>query len=320
MGCLIGALASLAATFFAIGETEAPRTDNLALELVWDAPEGCPDLASERAEIQRRVGDIQRPATSAPIAAEGEIRVDASGGYVLSLRTRVGAITGERVLSGEDCHELADAAALVLALLINPEAAAEPAPPEEPPPARLPPSPQGAAASVQQRSGLGVGVDAVLAAGVLPGLAEGLAARFFYQRGHIVAAVHVVGFLPKEKPAPLLPGASASFYRLESGLELCAATPPSRRWGGALCLGGAAVRLHGRSAGVSAAGESNAYWLEASLQGSVHVGLTPAVRLRMAADVHGLGSRPDFAILGLGSVYRPSLLSIRGALGVDVLF
>ncbi|MBN2577239.1 MAG: hypothetical protein JXP73_21940 [Deltaproteobacteria bacterium] len=317
---MIGALASLAATLIAFGEVEAPRTDGPALELAWDAPAGCPDLASVRAEIHRRIGDVETPTASEPIAARGEILVDASGNYILSLQTRVGDITGERVLAGQDCHQLADAAALVLALLVNPKASAAPAPPGPPPLPPPPPSSQDPPGPARQRSGLGAGIAAVLADGVLPGLAQGLAARLFYQRGLIVAAVHVAGFLPKEKPAPLWPGATASFYRLESAIEICATTPPGRRVGGALCLGGALVRLHGESAGVSTPGESNAHWIEALFEPSGHVYFTPATRLRLAADLRGLGARPDFAILGLGTVYRPAAFNIRGALGIDVLF
>jgi len=317
--CLFAALASLAATLVAIGEAAPPPADDLALELAWEAPAGCPDLAGERAEIRRRVGASERPTSAQPVAARGEIRADASGGYVLSLRTEVGGIAGERALAGQDCHQLAEAAALVLALLINPMASAQPAPPAPPPVAPPPPSPS-PPAPARQRSGLGLGIDADLAGGVLPGPAGGLAARLFYQRGLIMAVVEIGGFLPKQKPAPVLPGATASFYRLESALELCAATRPGRRLGGGVCFGGAMVRLYGESAGVSSPGASAAYWFEALLEAAGHVAITSALRLRMAAALHGLGSRPDFAVLGLGSVYRPAMLNWRGALGLDVLF
>jgi len=132
--------------------------------------------------------------------------------------------------------------------------------------------------------------------------------------------LEISGFLPDEKSAPVLPGARASFYRLESVLQLCASTPSDRRLGAALCLGGAVVRLHGHSAGVSDPGQATAYWPEALLAGSGQLRLTAATRLRLGAGLHGLGSRPDFAILGLGSVYRPAAYNVRGTLGLDVLF
>jgi hypothetical protein len=310
---LIGALASLATMLVAVGE--APQADGLALELGWDAPQGCPDLSSERAEIRRRVGDVHRALPAETVTAQGTIRVAPAGGYDLSLQTRVGAVTGERVLSGPDCQELAEAAALVLALLINPEATVsskpEPPPPSPPPPPTPPPP---------QRSGLGGGIAAILASGVLPRPAEGLSVRAFYQARYFLAALQFAGFLPQDTSAPLLPGATASFYRLESALQLCAATPSGRRLGAALCLGGSVIRLHGRSANVSAPGQATAYWPEASLATAGHLRLSSATRLHLSADLHGLGSRPDFAILGLGSTYRPAAFNVRGALGLDVLF
>jgi hypothetical protein len=246
--------------------------------------------------------------------ASGEIRHDPTAGYVLSLRTQVGATTGERVLTGQDCHQLADAAALILAMLINPEAATleAPAPPPPPPP---PPPP-----AAQPRARFGVGVDALLATGVLPRLAEGLALRVFYGKGLLMVAAQIAGFLPQQVDAPLWPNATASFTRLDSALQACATTPSDRRFGAMLCLGGSLARLHGRSAGITDSGEATGYWIEAATEASVHMRVTSHLRLRLAGDLRGLGGRPTMAIMGLGSVYRPAAVNFRGALGVDFLF
>jgi hypothetical protein len=315
---LIGAFACLAAALVFVGEGETSQTDDLALTLSWQAPTGCPDQASERAEIRRRLAGADRPAAE-PIVANGEIRRDPTVGYVLSLRTVVGDTTGERVLSGQDCQQLAQAAALILAMLINPEAAQQ-APPSAPPAPAAPPSPPPPPPSPPPRSGLGVGLDALLATGVLPGLAEGLALRVFYGRGIIMASAQVAGFLPKKKDAPVWPGATASFYRLDSALEICATKTTSRGLGGTLCVGGSLARLHGRSAGVTDPGQAAGTWIEAVIEPSVHLHLTPGLRLRLAGDVRGFGARPDLAIAGLGSVYRPPAFNYRLALGIDFLF
>jgi hypothetical protein len=316
---LFGAFAIHAATMIALGEaagTPVAVPDDLPLELAWRAPESCPSLAEERAEIHRRVGEVDTPVPKL-ISAEVEIRAAAAGGYLLSVQTRVGTSTGERVLSGPDCRQLAEAAALLLALLINPKATLDPEPAKVPPPPvpSTPPPPP-----APERSGLGCGIEAVFARGVLPGLAEGMAARIFYQRGHVMAAALLGGFLAKETNAPVFPGAAASFYRLESALSLCAATLPGRRLGGALCLGAAIVRMHGESSGVSTPGQATAYWPEAFAEASGRLRLTSATRLRLAAEWRGLGRRPEFAILGLGSVYRPAAVGLGAALGLDVLF
>mgnify|MGYP001767723670 CR=1 FL=1 len=285
------------------------------MTLSWQAPTGCPDQASELAEIRRRLAGAAR-STAGPIEARGEIRRDPAG-YVLSLRTAVAGTTGERVLSGPDCQPLGEAAALILAMLINPEAAAGPAPsPALPPP--LPSSPP--APAPPPRCGFGAGVEALLATGLLPGWAGGLALHLFYGRGSFQAALQVAGFLSQTVDVPLWTGATASFYRLDSALQVCATTSLDRRLGGALCVGGALARLHGRSAGIAQPGEASGTWLEASLAPSVHVRLTSATRLRLAADARGLGGRPDLAIAGLGRVYRPAAFSLRFGLGFDYWF
>jgi hypothetical protein len=290
------------------------------LQLAWEAPQGCPDLPSERAEIRRRVGVIGPTPPAEPVIAQAAIRPDPSGGYRLLLRTRVGDTQGERVLAGQDCRELAEAAALVMALLINPEAALSAAPQAAPPAPAPPPPPPSPVPPARPHSGLGLGLASVWASGVLPNFAKGLSARLFYQRGMLAAACEVTGFLPEEQSAPVLPKASASFFRLESALLLCATTPSNQRLGVALCLGGAIVRLHGESTGISAPGQATAYWPEALLASSGQVRLTAGTRLRLAFDLRGLGSRPDFDILGLGSVFRPAAYNVRGILGLDVLF
>jgi hypothetical protein len=321
---LLAVFLGLAAVLASTGEpssTSADTSDGLPLQLSWTAPMSCPDANSERAEIRRRVGSIDRMQVAEPIVAEAKIRTTATGTFQLSLRTLVGKAVGERELSGQDCRELADAAALVLALLINPQAAVIPDLPPAPPP--TPPkqaTSDGATdGRIEKGPWLGVGLGGVLGYGVLPGLAEGLDLRFIVQHGRWAAMVRAGGFLPKGADAQILPHAHASFYRLESALAACAQTLPGHRVGLCACLGGGLVRLHGESSGVSTPGEVTAFWPEALAEVSGHMRLTPWARLRLSFEGH-LGHSPDFAILGLGSVYRPTTASLRGALGFDVLF
>ena len=319
-------LAFLAAILVALekpASVPTPPSDDLPLALSWLAPETCPDADSERAEIRRRVGVIDPAHVPEPVTAEVEIRASGTGAFGLSLRTRVGETSGERSLTGDDCRQLADAAALVLALLINPKASLGPEPPTvtAPPPVTAPPAmPADDDATFDQHARFGMGLDAVMAFGVLPGLDAGLAGRGFFQQGRLVLMARTGGFFAKDKPAAVLPGASASFYLLESALTICARTLPGRRLGAMLCLGPALEWLHGSSAGVSSPGEASAFWACALAGAAGQLRLSRRTRLRLAAEVRGLGSRPDFAILGLGTVYRPAAFSLRGALGVDVLF
>jgi hypothetical protein len=302
------------------GAAQAPG--DLPLLLSWSAPAACPSAASVREEILRRVGGADKSQVSEPIVAEVEIRETSSGAFQLWLRTTVGKAAGERELAGQDCAQLADAVALVLALLISPEAqlAPEPPPPRQMPTPREPAVHAVPASESARASRFAIGIAGVVGLRVLPALAEGLDFRLVLQGARWAAMIRAGGFFAQDTEAPILPGARASFYRLEWALAACVQTSPSRRAGAALCLGGALVRLSGESTGVSSAGSASAFWPEALAEVSAHARLTPWARLRVSLEGHALGDPPDFAILGLGSVYRPASANLRGALGLDVLF
>jgi hypothetical protein len=305
---------ALALTSFDDPAAGAPAPDELPLRLSWSAPDGCPSASSVRAEIRRRVDLAAGGQVSDLISAEAEIRATSSGAFQLSLRTTVGQTVGERELSGPDCSQLADAAALVLALLIRPQTAAEP-PRATPPVVEQPRTGQPA-----HLPRFAVGMGGVVAYRVLPSLTEGLDLRFVMQGARWAAMVRAGGFLSRGADAPILPGARATFYRWEWAAAACVQTWPGRRAGAALCAGGALVRVSGESAGVASRGQAAALWPEALAEASVYVHVTPWARVRLSLEGRALGRAPDFAILGLGSVYRPASASLRGALGVDVLF
>jgi hypothetical protein len=320
---LLGHFATSAATLIALsGPGPAPATtaDELPLDLAWNAPAACPDAQSERDEVRRRVGQLAGDRRTTRVFADIAIRSDASGAFQLSLRTRVGDTTGERDLTGRDCRQLADAAALVLALLINPDAALAPVPPPPASPPSLPAPPNPAEADPARVAHLAAGIEGALATSLLPGVAAGLSTRLSFLHGPLEVSLRAGGYFPKEQTTAAYPGARASFYLLESALSLCARTSPTRPMSAVVCLGGAALRLHGESAGVSTPGAATAYWPEALAEVAGYLRLTRRARLRIGTEVRGLGHRPDFAILGLGSVYRPGTTSLRGSLGVDMLF
>jgi len=102
------------------------------LELRWDAPVECPTADDVRAEVTRLLGGSMPPDLS--LRADGEA-TRSDDGWTMHLRTSMGGEDGEREIAGERCEELGEAAALILALMIDPAAvaeteAAEPTPPE----------------------------------------------------------------------------------------------------------------------------------------------------------------------------------------------
>ena len=100
----------------------------------WSAPGGCPDEAALLRTVHDLVG------AGVDLDAEGVMTAN-DGRYRVTLRVTTGASRGERELEGDSCTELAESAAVVLALsATQPERATPIAPPAPPPaiPAPLP--------------------------------------------------------------------------------------------------------------------------------------------------------------------------------------
>lgn len=90
------------------------------LMLRWEAPESCPSADSVRDGVARLLGGA---VPEGPIVSARAHASTREVGFELTLHTDIGGITGQRVLSAQRCDELADATALILALMIDPDAA-----------------------------------------------------------------------------------------------------------------------------------------------------------------------------------------------------
>ncbi len=131
----------------------------------WEAPPGCPDVQV----VSDRIADLLgRPVETGEIELRGAI-TGVSMGWSLQLDTKVGELEDSRSLTANDCSVLADAAALVAVVMLDPVLAAatiesraaaaaaieEQLEPETPPPApELPeaePQPKKAAAARPRR-------------------------------------------------------------------------------------------------------------------------------------------------------------------------
>jgi len=141
------ALLTLVAAPSALAQEPAP-----GLSLDWTAPPGCPIAAEVRAQVESLLGAPAPGRARRPLAVRG--RVETRGEVsVLHLGTSETNGEGERTLEGATCSEVASAAALIVALAIDPDAvAASRSPPpvatfdppasSSPPPAPPPTSPE----------------------------------------------------------------------------------------------------------------------------------------------------------------------------------
>lgn len=108
----------------------------------WIAPPECPDAAHVQQTIEYYAARPLAETGAVLRAADGEISAEPGGGYQLRLRMDVGhGAPVERVLRETSCDVLAETAALMIAVTIDPIAATRPPPLRETKPARVDPPP-----------------------------------------------------------------------------------------------------------------------------------------------------------------------------------
>ncbi len=98
---------------------EAPAAPVPAVR--WSAPAGCPDHTRVESKISALLGRALEPDE---LRMDGRIDPSPSG-WTLTLTTTVGTLVDERALEANDCSVLADAAALVAVVMLDPVQAAD---------------------------------------------------------------------------------------------------------------------------------------------------------------------------------------------------
>ncbi|MEM9458685.1 MAG: hypothetical protein AAGF11_31200 [Myxococcota bacterium] len=94
--------------------------------LRWTAPASCPDGSAVERETQRLLGG--KPLLLDEVTIDGRIEANPAGGWRLDLKVVTPQGTSSRRLDADECHTLAEAAALYVALALDPMAMlAEPA-------------------------------------------------------------------------------------------------------------------------------------------------------------------------------------------------
>ena len=80
------------------------------------------------------------------------------------------------------------------------------------------------------------------------------------------------------------------------------------------------VRLHGRGYGVGYPGDASAWWTAAFAEANLRVRLSPRNAVRLAAQVVVPLGRPNFELAGVGHVFEPATIWLRGTLGWELHF
>jgi hypothetical protein len=305
-----------------------------APDITWSAPSGCPDASSVRARVAALLANS--PAGE-PLAAVARIE-SRRGAYMLALELEHGGRRASRKLEGRDCAALAEAAAFLIAVTVDPQlpepspepAASEPAasPPARdeaveqvaepaPPPAEPP-------AAVEERP-VRLRPDAyraVLTGGLfVPGLAGpgaelglGLGVGLGWLRLELRGA-HVFARTREVAGA----GARGRFSSQHLGLAACSEWGSRLRAGPCAWLSG--VRTHAVLRGVEGARDSTLFWAMAGLSAALRARLGELLDLSVEGGAGlPLSARPRFVVGGLGTVGEVAYLTgfVRLGLGIEL--
>jgi hypothetical protein len=232
------------------------------IDLDWSAPADCPDRNAVFAEVLKLAG--VKAASAHHLKARATIRPAGETGWILSLVTELEGVSGERTLSGVSCGSLSDAAALMLALILNPEVAIK-----TPPPAiAQEPTPSAATiASAEHdhqwpRPTWLLGAHAGVQVGVLEDLSPSIALTFGIGLGQF--AMRLVPSLTPPQKIYAEGGLGGRLWAGAVAVLGCWATPMV--WPVLTpCLGFEATWLQGRGLSVVHPHDANVYWVSGEL-------------------------------------------------------
>jgi len=296
-----------------------------------DAPDSCVDPAALSDEVSDLIG---KPLASVPeVDFRLQIAKTTRQRWRLKLETLgrpagVGepAVRGSREIEGTTCAELAEAAAVAIAVSVRSIAEeAGPTPPaiRSPPPATPPSPPLEAPPSLARPASEtpswrpAVAVALATDTGALPNTSLGVGLEASVQRQSLRVALLATWFSSQDATGTNQTG--GTFQLTVGGARACFA-PRRGRWTPLACGGFELGRLAGTGQGVARPETGEALWravradvgLTAALSGNTALLLTGGVAVPLA--------RPAFVLDGNQLVYQPSRLAGRFAAGLQIGF
>jgi hypothetical protein len=286
------------------------------VQLRWDSPQGCPDRDAVLRQIERFV-PLEHRRAAAPLHAEGHL-VAGRHGWSLDLVVRGEGSHMERTLHGDDCKVLASAAALVIAVMVEPATVLEEveksiAP--EPPPREVetPRSP----ATV--RPGGFMAVRGLVTWGGAPrtGGAVVIAGGVRFARWRI--GVEALLDVPRRAMLSDAEDAGARIGLAAAALRGCH-TPGGERVEVPLCAGFEAGAMWATGFGLAQSETAIVPWGAFILGTGLSVAVHRHVALRIDVDGVVPVNRVRFVVEDREAVYRPAPLGARAGAAIEVRF
>lgn len=315
--------------------------------LEWVAPPQCPDEARGAEHLARFLGGR---ALSAPARVELAPSRPGATGHVATV-TVAGAT---RTLHAEDCETLARAAALVVAVSLDPVAAAavvlereaeggtggtegevevevetdvgSGAPPEsiEPPqPERRRASwgradmpPRGDASSEQAGSHW-LGASGGIALALVPSLTGAVRLGYAFERNALRLQAEATYGTPRTITYPAEPTVGGRFQSVVFGMRACFA-PAAGRVSVPLCGGLEGGPIFGRGLGIANRRSPVGAWIGGLAGAAAVVRVHPRVALTLGADLLVALRRPAFHVGDRGTLFRAAPVGLRAIAGLEL--
>ncbi|HWB80635.1 MAG TPA: hypothetical protein VG755_36985 [Nannocystaceae bacterium] len=312
-----GAAGSLAMVLAWASVAAPPEPEEGTVALQWRAPEGCPDGVRVRDEIRRFVatgaqtGTLDRVDADARVVREGDR-------YVLELELKLPGGAMHKRIEADKCEVLASAAALVMAVMLDPkavvetveEAKVEPPTPEPPPKVEpkpvTPPPPVDRKRRVQALMRIfGMG-----SFGAMPRFGGALGGSLGARIGRARVEVVALGEIPQRKLNDTERSAGARIDLWTLGVRGCFA-PNVNRVEFPLCAGVEAGQLRARGFGLSVARSTAAPWLAFPFGAMVMWAPVPRFAFGGGVDAWVAATRPTFEIDDLGPIHRTQRAGVR---------
>ena len=290
-----------------------------ALTFSWQAPAGCPSRDDLRAKIARLLGGEIRVPKGGDIKA---VAVVAQGQtWSLAIETELAGQPGRRSIEAASCQDLADATALIIALMIDPNAVAAHAPQSRPAP---PPTPSDPAPQKARRVAYLVGIHAAGSYGTLPSIDAGLGAGVgLAGRRWRVELRGTYGLRRDQRVRAPSPAPPDSYGRFNFAAAALAGCVNLGREGLAFgpCADAEVGVLSAKGFGVSEGFSAQTLWLALGAGAYAAIPLGPHLSLPLHLDVVAPLLRPEFVFKNVPNrVFQAPVVGARMSAGVEFHF
>jgi len=278
----------------------AARVPAQPIELVWNAPEGCVERQIVLGAIERRIAAVKsRARRTVKLAASVQ---PSAGGYALTLRASAGEAVMVRRIEAATCADLAQATALIAALLVETVGTTEEGESLE----------AGSRLRGFVQSGVWSDLGSLPEPGFGPVLAVGLMVESF--RSELSA-----GYLaPRSIHVADREAAVGDLRLLAFAARVCYAILKAPDFGP--CLSAEYGSMWGRSRNVASPERASNHWLLAATGLHFSIDLTSWLAASAQISAGFPLARPHFDITGLGPVHDVPAVVARAQVGLEWRF